>query len=147
MKWNHFCNFGIGYYEEKFCEMILNFDQWFRRCIFKIFLIWSSGDLFVQWSGTICAILVEGIKRNNSVKLFLIWTIDWFRRRCLFKVFLSGTLGPFSSAEQNHLCNFGRRHYEVQFFPLFFRCCCFILIYLVCRGSGRNKRVSRGIIL
>ena len=25
---------------------------------------------FVQWSGTICAILVEGIMRNNSVKLF-----------------------------------------------------------------------------
>ena len=29
---------------------------------------------FFQWSGTICVILVEGIMRNNSVKLFLIWT-------------------------------------------------------------------------
>ena len=28
----------------------------------------------VQWSGTICAILVEGIMGNNSVKLFCIWT-------------------------------------------------------------------------
>ena len=27
-----------------------------------------------QWSKTICAILVEGIMRNNSVKLFQIWT-------------------------------------------------------------------------
>ena len=27
-------------------------------------------DHFVQWSGTICAILVEGIMRDNSVKLF-----------------------------------------------------------------------------
>ena len=25
---------------------------------------------FVQWSRTICAMLVEGIMRNNSVKLF-----------------------------------------------------------------------------
>ena len=25
---------------------------------------------FVQWSGTTCVILVEGITRNNSVKLF-----------------------------------------------------------------------------
>ena len=38
-----------------------------------IFLIWSSGDHFVQRSGTICAILVEGIMRNNSVNFFGIW--------------------------------------------------------------------------
>ena len=30
---------------------------------------------FVQRSKTICAILVEGIMRNNSVNLFLIWAI------------------------------------------------------------------------
>ena len=58
------------YYEEQFCEIILNLGQWFRRVLLKIFLIWSSGGPFVQRSGTICAILVEGIKRNNSVKLF-----------------------------------------------------------------------------
>ena len=44
-----------------------------RRCCFKIFLIWTSGGPFVQRSGTICAILVEGIMRNNSLKLFPIW--------------------------------------------------------------------------
>ena len=49
---------------------ILNLDQWFRRCLLKIFLIWSSGGPFVQWSGTICAILVECIKRNNSGNYF-----------------------------------------------------------------------------
>ena len=38
--------------------------------ILKIFLIWSYGSPFVQWSGTICVILVEGIMRKNSVKLF-----------------------------------------------------------------------------
>ena len=47
------------------------FAQWFsRRCRLKIFLIWSSGIPFVQPSRTICAIFVEGIMRNNSVKLF-----------------------------------------------------------------------------
>ena len=28
----------------------------------------------MEWSGTICAILVGGLIRNNSVKIFLIWT-------------------------------------------------------------------------
>ena len=68
---NHLCKFGRGYHEEQFCEIIMNLDQWFRRrFIFKIFLIWRSGDHFVQRSETICAILVEGIMRNNSVKIF-----------------------------------------------------------------------------
>ena len=68
---NHLCNFGSGYQEEQLCEIILNLYQWFRRrCPLKIFLIWSSGGPFVLRSGTICAILVEGIMRNNSLKLF-----------------------------------------------------------------------------
>ena len=28
---NYLCNFGRGYYEEHFCEIILNLDKWFRR--------------------------------------------------------------------------------------------------------------------
>ena len=28
---NHLCDFGRGYYEEQFCEIILNLGQWFRR--------------------------------------------------------------------------------------------------------------------
>ena len=70
---NHFSNFGRRYHEEQFCETILNLDHWFRRkCPLKVFLIWISGSTFVQQSVTvtICAILVEGIMRNNSVKLF-----------------------------------------------------------------------------
>ena len=75
VEWNHLSNFGRGYYEELFCEIILNLDQWFRgRCLLTIFLICSSGNPFVQRSGTICAILVEVIMRNNSAKLFVIWT-------------------------------------------------------------------------
>ena len=40
------------------------------KCHLKVFLIRSSGSPSVQRSVIICAILVEGIKRNNSVKLF-----------------------------------------------------------------------------
>ena len=62
---------GRRYHEEQFCEIILNLDQWFRRkCCLKVFLIWISDSPFVQQSVTISAILVEGIMRNNSVKLF-----------------------------------------------------------------------------
>ena len=118
-EWNCLWNFGRGYYEEQLCEVIFNFDQWFRRkCLLKIFIIWSSGSTcepfvqfgrryqeeqicdiifnlgqwlrdryllkifhiwnsgspFVQQSGSFCAILVEGIMRNNSVNLFQSWT-------------------------------------------------------------------------
>ena len=65
---NHLCNFDIRHHDEQFCEIILNLDQWFRRkCSLNVFLIWSSGSPFVQRSGTICAISVEGIMRNNIV--------------------------------------------------------------------------------
>ena len=37
---------------------------------FKVFSIFSSGGHFVQQSGTILAILVEGHPRNISVKFF-----------------------------------------------------------------------------
>ena len=67
----HLCNFGRRYHEKQFSEIILNFDQWFRRKFpLKVFLIWSPGSDVVQQSVPICSILVEGIMRNNSVKLF-----------------------------------------------------------------------------
>ena len=44
---NHLCNFVRGYYEEQFCEIILELDQWFsRRYRLKDFL-----------SGTLVALL------------------------------------------------------------------------------------------
>ena len=68
---NHLCNFGRMHHDEQFCENIVNLDQWFRRkCHVKVFLIWSSGDLPYRWGGTINAILVDGIMRNISMKLF-----------------------------------------------------------------------------
>ena len=69
-EWNHLCHFERRHHEEQICEIILNLDQWFKRCRLKIFLILSSGGPFVQRSRTVCAILVEGIMRNNSVNLF-----------------------------------------------------------------------------
>ena len=42
--------------------------------LFKRFHNWSVGSPPVQWSGTIYAILEEGIMGNIHVKLFEIWT-------------------------------------------------------------------------
>ena len=70
---NHLCNFGRGYLIELFCHFILNLDLWFRTCPFKDFLSGAMGSPCVQWSGTIYAILVEGIMGNINVKLFLLW--------------------------------------------------------------------------
>ena len=60
-----------GYQDEQFCEIILNLDQWFRRCVLKIhvFLNLSFGGPFVRLSGTICAILVKGITDFLSAAL------------------------------------------------------------------------------
>ena len=32
MEQNQLSSIGPGLYEEHFCEIILNLDQWFRRC-------------------------------------------------------------------------------------------------------------------
>ena len=73
-----------------FGEIIFNLDQWFRRrCLLKIFLIWSSIGC-VQRSGTICAILVEGIMRHTICEL--ISNSGQWIRRWLFKLFLFGAL-------------------------------------------------------
>ena len=41
---------------------------------FKRFLIWSCGGSPVRWSGTIYAILEEGVMGNIHVKLYEILT-------------------------------------------------------------------------
>ena len=45
-----------------------------EQILFKRFLIWSSGSPSVRWSGTIYAILKEGIMGNIHVKLSEILT-------------------------------------------------------------------------
>ena len=53
---NHLSNFGRGYYEEQFCEIVLNLGQWFRRCHLKDFLsgalaalLFGRAEPFVQF--------------------------------------------------------------------------------------------------
>ena len=105
------CNFGRGYQEEQLSEIILNLDQCFRRrCVLKIYLVWSSGGPYVQRSRTICAILVEGIMKNNSVNYFEFGPVV---QEQLFKdISYLEFLQPFCSAERNHLNNFCRRYHE-----------------------------------
>ena len=50
--------------------LVVQEEIWFL----KTFLTYTSGDPFAQESETICSILVGGIMRNISVKLFGIWT-------------------------------------------------------------------------
>ena len=72
--WNYLCNLGRRHHKEQSCEIILNFNQCFmRKCCLKLFLIWSSGSPFTRRSVIICAILAEGILRNDFVKIFCIW--------------------------------------------------------------------------
>ena len=47
---NHLCNFGRGYNEEQFCEIILILGQWFRRCHLNDFL-----------SGALATLLFRGV--------------------------------------------------------------------------------------
>ena len=80
---------------------------------FKRFLIWSSVSPPVQWSGTVCAILKEGIMGNIHVKLYEIWTSGL--GDVVYRQFLSGALAALLFKEWNHLCDFGKGHYEEQF--------------------------------
>ena len=114
MEQNHWCNFCRRHHEKQFCEIILNLDQWFRRCRLKIFLIWSSGSPFVQWSDTICAILVKGIMRNNALKLFWIWTSGSGKNVIKRHFFSRALTAPLFSAAEPFWSNFGGRHHEEQ---------------------------------
>ena len=66
--WNYLCNTGRLHHEEQSSIIIFEYKPVVQKEM--PFLIWSSGSPFVHQSITICAILVEGILRNNSVKLF-----------------------------------------------------------------------------
>ena len=67
MEQNHFSKTGRGSSKEHSGEIILKLAHWpRRRCCLKGFSIFSSGGHFVQPSGTILAILVEGHPKNIS---------------------------------------------------------------------------------
>ena len=68
---NILINFGRRPYEEH-----LNLHELFRvRGDLKIFLIYSSGSLFVQYFQTICRIMAVGLMQNISVKQYLFGTV------------------------------------------------------------------------
>ena len=69
------CNFGRGYQEEQFCEIILNSGQWLRRSRFlKDSLSGALATLLFSRVETIYAILKEGIIGNIHVMLYEIRT-------------------------------------------------------------------------
>ena len=93
---------------------------------FKRFLIWNSGGPPVQWSGTIYAILKEGMMRNIHVN-------NKFRpvvqEKMSFKYISYLELWrTLCSAERNHLSNFCREYQKEQF--------CEIILNL---GSGSEE--------
>ena len=80
---NHLCNFGRGYQEEQFYVIILNLNQWFRRCHLKDFL-----------SGALEALVFGGAEPFMRFWYRALWgpscevilNLDqWFRRCCLKK--------------------------------------------------------------
>ena len=64
------CNFGRRHHKEQFCEIPLNLHPVVQEMSLKDISYLELWRPFVQRSGTICAVLVEGILRNNSVNLF-----------------------------------------------------------------------------
>ena len=67
MEQNYFSKTGRGSSKEHSGEIILKLAHWpKRRCRLKGFSIFSSDGHFVQRSGTILAILVEGHPKNIS---------------------------------------------------------------------------------
>ena len=67
---NHLCNFDVGFQKEQFYGIIINLNQLFRRrCHLKVFFL-SGALAALLFSGTICAILKEGIMRKIHVKLY-----------------------------------------------------------------------------
>ena len=84
----HLCNFGRGYYEKLFCDIILNLDQWLsRKCNLEIFLIYSPGSLFVQRSKIICANFDKECYEEHFCENILNLG-QLFRRKCCLKIFV-----------------------------------------------------------
>ena len=95
-KQKYLCNFSREYYEEQFCEIIFNLDQWFRRkCLLTIFFIWSTDGTFVQQGRPNLCNFSRGYQEENFCEIILNLN-QWFRRRCCLKIFLIWCSGsPF----------------------------------------------------
>ena len=90
-KRNHLFNFRRGYYEEQFCEVILNFDKWFRwRCLLNSPYLepWRSFRS-EEWN-YLCNV---GRSQNEEQFCEFISTLGQWFRRCRFKRFLIWSSG------------------------------------------------------
>ena len=67
---NHLCNFGSRQNEEQFCEIILNLDQWLRRCRFKDIYYLELWLYFCSVGRNHLCNLGRGHMGNIHVKLF-----------------------------------------------------------------------------
>ena len=83
----------------------------------------------LQWSGTICAILEEGIMQEEQFCEIILNLGQWFRKRCHLKKSYLELLWPLYSLERNAFCTLSRRHYAKP-------SCKVILIWT--SGSGRD---------
>ena len=82
------CNYGRGYQQEQFCEIILNLDQWFRRCHLKDFLSRALAALVEQ--NHLCN-FSRGHYGEPSCEVIL--NLDQSFRRCrLKKKFTDGSM-------------------------------------------------------
>ena len=105
------CNFGRGHYEEHLCDIILNLDQWFTRCLLKIF---SYQGLWWPFSGSVERNHLCNFGRGHYEVHFE--SGPMVQEEILFKdISYLEFWWPFYSAEWNHLCNFGRGHHEEPF--------------------------------
>ena len=84
---NHLGNFYRGHYEENFCEINLNTNQWFRRCGLMIFLILpcclSERNCFCNFG--------KGQYKDHFCEIILNLN-QWFSMSCPLKYFLSRAL-------------------------------------------------------
>ena len=69
-EWNLLCNIGRGYYEEPFCEIVLNLGQWFRKCCFKDFLSRALAALLFGGAEPFMQFWKRASQENIHVKLF-----------------------------------------------------------------------------
>ena len=65
---------------------------------------------FLQRSGTICAILEEGIMQEEQFCEIILNLDQWFRRRCHLKKSYLELWRPLRSLDRHILCTFGRGH-------------------------------------
>ena len=89
------CNFGRGYYEEQFCEIILNLSQWFRRrCRFTYLELWRPFCLVER--NHLC---IFERRHYGEHSCEVISNLDqWFRRRRRLKKFTDHGQRPITIA-------------------------------------------------